>query len=251
MIILNPSKLLALSWSVYTAYIFSYISKSESDQRAALQPNMDMSNAFRSKSLIYRAVEDNEEDKAFLHSLWLDPQSLHLNYFMPLLKPMSRHACDSSNKASERHRLLSVLICLPVESDASKSQADSTCTTEKSIPIGMMNLHGMSSDTRHHRTNDIGILIAPQYRGHGYGSEAVTWVLNWGFEMAGLHRIGLQSASWNPGAIKLWKRLGFHRDGIDREALWSNGKWHDEVRFSILEHEWRALMEKQKATGSL
>jgi GNAT superfamily N-acetyltransferase len=205
---------------------------------------MDMSNAFRSRSLVYGAVEDNEEDKAFL-------QSLHLNNYMPLLQPVSRHACDLSDKASERRRLISVLICLPVSTDASKNQAGSTCNAEKSLPIGKINLHGMSSDTRHHRTNDIGILIAPQYRGHGYGSEAVTWLLNWGFEMAGLHRIGLQTASWNSGAIRLWERLGFHQDGIDREALWSNGRWFDEVRFSILEHEWRSLVEKQKTQESL
>lgn len=221
-------------------------SKSDYNQRAVMQSTIDMSNAFRSKSLVYRAIEDTEEDKAFCHSLWLDPQSLHLNNYMPLFQPMSRHDCDSSEKACNRNRLICVFICLPADTKTSTGQEDTTCNKEKPTPIGSMNLHGMSSDTRHHRTNDIGILIAPQYRGHGYGSEAVNWILNWGFQMAGLHRIGLQSAAWNPGAIRLWKRLGFHQDGIDREALWSNGKWHDEFRFSILEHEWRALTEEAK-----
>jgi RimJ/RimL family protein N-acetyltransferase len=50
----------------------------------------------------------------------------------------------------------------------------------------------------------------------------------------------------NTGAIKLWKRLGFEQDGRDREALWINGGWHDEVRFSMLEHEWRAISEKER-----
>ncbi|OAK96356.1 acyl-CoA N-acyltransferase [Phaeosphaeriaceae sp. SRC1lsM3a] len=212
---------------------------------------MDMSNAFRSKSLIYRAVEDNEEDKAFLHSLWLDPQSLHLNNYMPLFRPFNRHASDSSHRASTTNRLISVLICLPVDTLSLEGQEDAFRSDKKVTPIGMLNLHGgMSGDTRHHRTHDIGILIAPEHRGHGYGSEAVRWILNWGFEMAGLHRIGLQSGSFSSGAVRLWKRIGFKQDGVDREALWSNGSWHDEVRFSILEHEWRALVEKEKDRNS-
>lgn len=76
--------------------------------------------------------------------------------------------------------------------------------------------------------------------------EAIRWILNWGFQTAGLHRIGLQSTSLNTGAIKLSKCLRFEQDGRDLEALWINGGWHDEVRFSILEYEWRAIVEKER-----
>jgi len=109
-----------------------------------------------------------------------------------------------------------------------------------------VNLHGVTKDNQHHRTLDIGILIAAEHRGQGYGSEAVRWILNWGFQSAGLHRVGLQSASFNTGAIRLWERLGFQEDGKDREAVWSNGRWYDDVRFSILEGEWRAMVEREK-----
>ncbi|KAH7396722.1 acyl-CoA N-acyltransferase [Phaeosphaeria sp. MPI-PUGE-AT-0046c] len=206
---------------------------------------MEASSAFRSKSLVYRAIEDNEEDKTFLHSLWLDPQSLLLNNYLRLFQPINRRARDLSLKANEPSRLIHVLICLPVDAVSLEGQDDAMIKDKKATPIGFINLHGgMSSDARHHRTHDIGILIAPEHQGHGYGSEAVRWILDWGFEMAGLHRIGLQSASFNTGAIRLWKRIGFHQDGVDREALWSNGRWHDEVRFSMLEHEWRAMVEE-------
>jgi hypothetical protein len=70
--------------------------------------------------------------------------------------------------------------------------------------------------------------------------------LTGGFEIVALHRIGLQSASLNTRAIRLWKRLGFQQDGKDREAIWINGRWHDEVRFSILEGEWRAMLYREE-----
>lgn len=207
---------------------------------------MAMPDAFRSESLVYRAIEDNEEDKAFVHSLWLDPQSLFQNKYHQLYQPISRNASDLQDKAKEIDRLIYVLICLLVDNEEVGNQKEPNCGAKKLVPIGFVNLHGIATGGRHHRTLDIGILITAEHRGQGYGSEAVRWILNWGFEIAGLHRIGLQSASFNTGAIRLWKRLGFQQDGKDREAVWINGRWHDEARFSILEGEWRAMLGREK-----
>jgi len=208
---------------------------------------MAMANAFRSKSLVYRAIEDNEEDKAFLHSLWLDPQSYYQNNYPQLHRPINRKTCDSYFESKESFRLINVLICLPIDSKELGNQKEPSCGPKKPVPIGFVNLHGVTKDNRHHRTLDIGILIAAEHQGQGYGSEAVRWILNWGFQIAGLHRVGLQTASFNTGAIRLWERLGFQQDGKDREALWLNGRWHDEVRFSILEGEWRAMVERENS----
>ncbi|KAH7338489.1 GNAT family acetyltransferase [Pyrenochaeta sp. MPI-SDFR-AT-0127] len=207
---------------------------------------MAMANAFRSKSLVYRAIENNEEDKAFMHSLWLDPQSLYQNRYNQLFQPISRNACDLFRKATDNNRLIDVLICLPADKEEIGNQEEPNCGAKKEVPIGFVNLHGIAEGSQHHRTLDIGLLIGAEHRGHGYGSEAVRWILNWGFDIGGLHRIGLQSASFNTGAITLWKRLGFQQDGKDREALWINGRWHDNVRFPILEGEWRTIVEREK-----
>lgn len=205
-----------------------------------------MADAFRSKSLVYRAIDDNEEDKSFIHSLWADPQLYYQNCYNRLHQPISRKACDLYQKSHESFRLIHVLICLPIDSEGFGNRQEPSCSPLEAVPIGYVNLHGVAGDNQHHRSLDIGILIAAKYQGQGYGSEAVGWILNWGFQSAGLHRVGLQSASFNTGAIRLWERLGFHQDGKDREVVWANGKWHDDVRFSILEGEWRAMMEGEK-----
>ncbi|CAI6336281.1 unnamed protein product [Periconia digitata] len=207
----------------------------------------NVANAYRSKSLVYRAVEDNEEDKVFLHSLLLDPQSFHQNNYDDLLRPINRKTSDLHLKYKEPTRLIHVLICLPANDGEISDQDDAGSSAKQPVPIGSLNLHGVKEGQRHHRTLDIGILIATEYQGRGYGSEAIEWILNWGFEVAGLHRIGLQSASFNTGAIKLWKKLGFQHDGNDREAVWFNGGWHDEARFSMLESEWRAKVKLETA----
>jgi hypothetical protein len=48
-----------------------------------------MANTFRSQRLVYRAVEENDDDKAFLHSLVTDSENF-ANFDPQLLKPFSR-----------------------------------------------------------------------------------------------------------------------------------------------------------------
>lgn len=121
---------------------------------------------------------------------------------------MSGAAYDKSSKARRPSRLIEVIICLPHGAGTDEEQTEFNVGRQAGIPIGFVNLHGVNEATRHHRTLDIGMLITPEFRGKGYGTEAVHWILNWGFQSAGLHRIGLASASFNTGAIRPRKRFG-------------------------------------------
>jgi len=108
------------------------------------------------------------------------------------------------------------------------------------VPIGSLYLTAPKPGEEHHRNSYISIDIIAPYQGQGYGSEAIEWVLDWGFRIAGLHRIGIENFSYNQGAKRLYERLGFTFEGSKRECLWFNGGWHDYMSFSILEQEWRA-----------
>lgn len=190
-----------------------------------------MNSPFRSPRLIYRAVEDTQEDDAFMHSIQADAQA-YANSNSTLLRPESR-------KASSKHRcyvadetMLGVIICL--------APTDPHQPTTPPVPIGSISLTNPSPGDEHHRNSYISVDIIAQYQRQGYGSEAINWVLEWGFQMAGLHRIGIESYSWNDGAGRLYERLGFIQEGRRREALWYHGGWHDIVMYSLLEGEWRA-----------
>ena len=87
----------------------------------------------------------------------------------------------------------------------------------------------------------IGLSLAEEFRGQGYGGEAINWVLDWAFQHAGLHRIGLSAFSYNHNALKLYRKLGFVEEGREREAVFQNRAWHDIVLLSMLEHEWEEL----------
>lgn len=182
---------------------------------------------FQSRRLTYRAVEGPEDDD-FIYSIKLDTEAA-TRASPRLHRPPSKEAATGLREYLQKECLLGVLVCLTP-----------TAPDLRPVPIGQMHLTAATPRLEHHRHSEIGIEIVKAYQGQGYGSEAIWWVLNWGFQVAGLHRIEIRALSWNEGAVRLYKRLGFVEEGRARDMFWINGGWGDEVQFAMLEHEWRS-----------
>lgn len=82
------------------------------------------------------------------------------------------------------------------------------------------------------------ILVGPEGRGRGLGTEATRLILGYGFEMIGLHRIGLDVFAYNPRAQHVYSKVGFVFEGIKRDASVFDGEYVDEIWMSILADEW-------------
>jgi len=202
-----------------------------------------MADAFRSQRLVYRAIEENDEDIEFLHSLNLESEGRIKNSTV-LFKPVNKkYTIDQANCL--RGMFLGVIICLPILSE-NREQKGSDAASETLKPIGRASLWGVEEQDRHHRKANIGIHLASDYQRKGYGSETINWMLNWAFQMAGLHRVRITCFSYNPGARTLYERLGFVYEGSERESIWYDGEWHDILLLSMLESEWRVRSEKEK-----
>jgi len=90
------------------------------------------------------------------------------------------------------------------------------------------------------RCAEFGILIGERDAwGQGYGPEAARLILEYGFQELGLHRIELGVYSFNERAIRAYEKVGFVREGAEREAYFRHGEFHDHIRMSVLESEWR------------
>ncbi|KAH3996834.1 hypothetical protein HBI13_188030 [Parastagonospora nodorum] len=83
-------------------------------------------------------------------------------------------------------------------------------------------------------------------KGKGYGSEAISWALDYAFRRAGLHRVKIRAFEYNAGAVRLYERLGFKFEGKERESCWHEGRFWDSVEFGMLEGEWRWMQEREK-----
>jgi RimJ/RimL family protein N-acetyltransferase len=94
------------------------------------------------------------------------------------------------------------------------------------------------------QTAEVGIFIGDKnYWNKGYGSEALTLLLDYGFKALNFHNIELTVFSFNNRAIKSYEKVGFKIIGKRREALRRGRETFDIIYMDILENE---FYEKNK-----
>jgi aminoglycoside 6'-N-acetyltransferase/ribosomal-protein-alanine N-acetyltransferase len=86
----------------------------------------------------------------------------------------------------------------------------------------------------------LGYAIRADQWGHGHATDAVRTLVQFGFEVLGLHRISAAIGPNNPASIAVVEHLGFTKEGCIRDHVHTNGAWRDSLLYSILTHEWPA-----------
>ena len=90
-----------------------------------------------------------------------------------------------------------------------------------------------------HERAEIGFALRQNRWGQGLGSEAVAAAIDFGFQELGLHRIEADVDPRNQRSLKLLERLGFHREGHQRERYYMNGERQDAVMMAVLRTDWK------------
>jgi RimJ/RimL family protein N-acetyltransferase len=96
----------------------------------------------------------------------------------------------------------------------------------------------------HSGSANLRLQMLPDYRGRGYGREAIPMVLAFAFDHKDgphLHRVQLDVLSINPRARALYASLGFREEGVLRDVYRDGDGWADAIVMSILEDEFHAL----------
>lgn len=86
---------------------------------------------------------------------------------------------------------------------------------------------------------EVRFAIAPTFRKHGYGSEAVKALISYAFDQHKLHRIFARTAGKNEPSARLLKSLGMRLEAHYREHALFQGEWDEELHFAILDREWQ------------
>lgn len=84
----------------------------------------------------------------------------------------------------------------------------------------------------------LGYAIRADQWGHGYATEAVRIMLDFGFHQLELHRISAAIGPNNAASIAVAHHLGFRHEGCLRDHVHTNGAWRDSLLYSLLAHEW-------------
>ncbi|MBO4779151.1 MAG: GNAT family N-acetyltransferase [Selenomonadaceae bacterium] len=74
-------------------------------------------------------------------------------------------------------------------------------------------------------------------KGLGYGREALNLLLKWTFEFKKFHRVWIDCKEYNSIALNLYESLGFVREGVLREIIFTDGVWENLIVFGMLDRE--------------
>lgn len=117
---------------------------------------------------------------------------------------------------------------------------DGTCRTWAITTDGQHCLGWTTIFAVKDRMGWVGYILSPTLRGQGYAEEAMRAVLDYGFEVWGLHRLAANIDPRNHASGGLLRRLGFTQEGLQRRDYLYGGDYLDTGVFGLLADEWRA-----------
>ena len=101
--------------------------------------------------------------------------------------------------------------------------------------VGNIGFHEIN---RRDKSGEIGYWLAESATGKGLVTKSVAKLLDYGFGEMKLNRISIKCAPENVKSRAIPERLGFTREGIEREGGWLHTRFVDHIVYSMLAKEW-------------
>jgi RimJ/RimL family protein N-acetyltransferase len=96
-----------------------------------------------------------------------------------------------------------------------------------------------------HRSAEYRVFICEkEYWDKGYGREVAKLMLRYGFELLNFNKIYLGVNASHVRAVNSYLQSGFVKEGVLREEIYRNSRYHDAVRMSILRREYYEKFKK-------
>jgi len=92
--------------------------------------------------------------------------------------------------------------------------------------IGMVSL-GRSANPRLAHVAGLGIVVRDEYTGRGIGTALMAAILDLADNWLNVHRVELDVNVDNDGAVRLYEKFGFGREGIKRDLVFRAGRYVD------------------------
>jgi RimJ/RimL family protein N-acetyltransferase len=109
-------------------------------------------------------------------------------------------------------------------------------SAEPPMPIGYCRVYRVDHKNR---SAEITCIIGEEaFRNKGYGPATARLLVDYCFGQLNMNRVGADSYSFNPRGIRVLEKVGFRREGVQRQAVFKNGVYHDKVLFGLLKNEY-------------
>jgi RimJ/RimL family protein N-acetyltransferase len=142
-----------------------------------------------------------------------------------------------------------LLIHRPMNREAEIEFIDKMTKSEQDVVLGialnagerLIGATGLNQIDTRNRQCQFGIFIGDKGEwGKGYGTEATRLITGFAFATLNLNRVWLHVTAENAAGIRAYERVGYRREGVLRQAVYKEGRYHDLVTMAILREEWGA-----------
>ena len=84
------------------------------------------------------------------------------------------------------------------------------------------------------RSARIGCDVFKSFRTQGFGTKIMDLACSYGFDYLNIHRLWLLVVEYNISAISVYKKTGFIQEGVQKQALYRDGKYYNYLMFSYI-----------------
>ena len=89
------------------------------------------------------------------------------------------------------------------------------------------------------RSTELGYWLGEEYQGKGLVTAACRALVDHAFLELGLNRVVILCATENKKSCAIPERLGFRREGVQRQAVWLYDRFDDHVTYAALASDWQ------------
>ena len=95
-----------------------------------------------------------------------------------------------------------------------------------------------------HQTGRLFLFFEDESALREYGEDVLSLGLRYGFMELSLHRMWTELSEHNPAKLEIFEKAGFLREVQRREAFYFDGKYYDQLDYSLLKPEWLKLQQE-------
>ncbi|WP_411965082.1 GNAT family N-acetyltransferase [Haloferax sp. YSMS24] len=92
----------------------------------------------------------------------------------------------------------------------------------------------------HFKRPELGYWLVPEYRGDGYGKEAVSLAIDYVFQSHDTPAVEAEAFDFNEASRGLLESLGFIEEGRKRKFMFVDGAHRDMIQYGLLREEWES-----------
>jgi diamine N-acetyltransferase len=174
---------------------------------------------YRQNNIILRAPEPQDVD--FLYEFENNQELWHLSN---TLTPFSRFDLEQFIMLSDKDIFATKQARFIIEKDDASQK----------IPIGAVDLFDFEPQ---HKRAGVGIMLIEGERNKGIAGKTLDLVIDYAFEVLGLHQLYCNVETDNEASIHLFKKKGFDVIGIKRDWNLRKGIWKDEYLMQLINPE--------------